>query len=247
MGVRTIRIVKKKDYPELRKLYETFDVSEDGEICLAVGGDGTFLEATREFKGPILPVRGGEKDSLGFHADFAVEDMDEIINGLKCNSYTIEEYSKLKMTYKGRVYNAVNDVSLFRASPKSVHCRVYYYENDEIKPLYPKDLRGDGVVFSGQIGSTAYNFFAHGPIIHKADVIAVTPLSANYNTSIVGEGEFSVEVTKNEGSIEYDGIALERLIKGENFTVGKSDEKIKVIRLKRRESFSEKLARLHLF
>ncbi|MDQ1280337.1 MAG: kinase [Thermoproteota archaeon] len=247
IGVEKIKLVKKKEYPQLKKLHESFDISEDSEVCLAVGGDGTFLEAAREFKGPILPIRGGEKDSLGFHADFTVEDIDEIISELKQNSYTVEEYSKLKITCKGRVYNAVNDVVLFRASPKSVHCKVYYWENGERKPLFPKDLKGDGVVFSGQIGSTAYNFFAGGPIIHRADVIIVTPLSANYNTSIVSEGEFCVEVTKSEGSIEYDGFTLGRLVKGEDFTVGKSTEKIKVIHLRPRESFSEKLVRLHLF
>jgi len=247
MRVKRIKIVKKRDYPEVGKLYESFEVCEDGEVCLAIGGDGTFLEAAREFEGPILPIRGGEKDSLGFHADLTVGDVDEIIKGLKGNSYSVEEHPKLKITYKGGIYDAVNDVVLFRANPKTIHCRVYYYENGERKPLYPKDLRGDGIVFSGQIGSTAYNFFAHGPIIHGVDTIAVTPISANYKVSIVSGKEFYVEVTKNVGSIEYDGVELGILSKGESFTVRKSDKKLRIIRLRRRESFSEKLARLHTF
>ena len=45
---------QKKNYPELKKLYSKFDVSDDAEICLAVGGDGTFIKAANEFDGPIL-------------------------------------------------------------------------------------------------------------------------------------------------------------------------------------------------
>ena len=39
---RKIKIISKKNYPELKKLYNRFDISEDAEVCLAVGGDGTF-------------------------------------------------------------------------------------------------------------------------------------------------------------------------------------------------------------
>ena len=52
-----IKIISKKNYPKLKKLYSKFDISEDAEVCLAVGGDGTFIKAANEFDGPILPVR----------------------------------------------------------------------------------------------------------------------------------------------------------------------------------------------
>lgn len=236
MGIKRIKVVEKRDYPEVMKLHKFFEVSNDGEICLAIGGDGTFLKAAREFEGPILPVRGGENDSLGFHADFTVRDMDEIIMSLMENFYTVGEYSKLKVTFKSEVYEAVNDIVLFRATPKAIHCRIYYYDNGERKSLYPKDLKGDGVIFSGQIGSTAYNYFAHGPIIYGLDAIVVTPILANYDVSVVSKRDFYTEVTKNAATIEYDGIELGKLFTGDSFIVEESDKKVKVISLRRRES-----------
>ena len=38
-----IKIISKKNYPELKKLYNKLDISEDADVCLAVGGDGTFI------------------------------------------------------------------------------------------------------------------------------------------------------------------------------------------------------------
>jgi len=247
MGIKRIKLVEKRDYPEVRKLYKFFEVSNDGEVCLAVGGDGTFLKAAREFEGPILPVRGGEEDSLGFHADFTVRDMDEIILNLTDSLYTIREYPKLQVAFKNNIYEAVNDVALLRATPKTIHCRIYYYENGERELLYPKDLKGDGVIFSGQIGSTAYNYFAHGPIIYGLDAIVVTPILASYDVSVVSKKVFYTEVTKNIATLESDGVELGKLSTGDSFIVEESDKKVKIITLRKKESFSQKFSRLHRF
>jgi NAD+ kinase len=248
MDLRRISIVKRKDYPEVDKLEESFEVCDEGEICIAIGGDGTFLEAAKEFDLPILHIRGGERDSLGFHADVDLGDVDEVVEELKDNRYSIEEYSKLRIACKNRFYDAINDAVLFRAKNRSVHCKVYYYDGGGDKtPLYPNDLKGDGVIFSRQIGSTAYNFSAHGPIIYGVDVLAITPISANFRFSIVSDGAFSVEVTKNVASLQCDGVEIDRLSRGEAFTVNRSDRVVKVVKLKKTESLSEKLARLRKF
>ena len=237
--------MKRKDYPEVVRIEENFEVCDEGEICLAIGGDGTFLEAAKEFDLPILHIRGGERDSLGFHADVDLGDVDEIVGELKSNRYSVEEYSKLRIACKSRVYDAVNDAVLFRAKTKSIHFKVYHYDEEGNKaPLYPNDVKGDGVIFSRQIGSTAYNFSAHGPIIYGVDVVAITPILANFRFSIVSDGDFSVEVIKNVGSLQCDGVEIDRLSRGETFTVSRSEKVVKVVKLKKTESFSEKLARL---
>ncbi len=185
MGIRRICIVKRKDYPEVSRIKENFKIRDEGEICIAIGGDGTFLEAARKFDIPILHIRGGEKESLGFHADVTLKEIDGIIRELQSDTYSIKEYPKLQITHKSGVTDVVNDAILFRGNPKSIHCKIYNYEEKRKKALiYPSDIKGDGVIFSRQIGSTAYNFSAHGPIIYEVDVIAITPISANFKFSI---------------------------------------------------------------
>ena len=248
MSIKSVSIVKKKSYPEIREIKDNFQISEDGEVCLAIGGDGTFLKAAKNFNCPILHIRSGEKNSLGFRADVTLSDVKEVIEDLKQGKYSVDRYSKLRLTYRSKICNAVNDVVLFRASGRTIHFKVDYYDEDGNElPLYLGDVRGDGILFTSQIGSTAYNYFAHGPILFNVDAIAVTPIAANRAFSIVSNRDFHVTVTKRDGILDCDGIDVAKLSVGDSFTVTNSDEIVKVIRLKERERFSDKLARLENF
>lgn len=249
MSIKNISIVKKTSYPEISEIEKNFQVSDDGEVCLAIGGDGTFLKAATMFDCPILHIRSGEKGSLGFRADVTLADVKEIIEELKQGRYIVYRYSKLRLTYRGRAFNAVNDVVLFRASAKTIHFKVNYYdeEGNEL-PLYPEDVRGDGIIFTRQIGSTAYNYFARGPILFDVDAVAVTPIAANHAFSIVTNRDFHVTITRRASVLECDGVDIAKLREEDSFTVTNSDNVVKVVRLKRnKEKFSDKLARLESF
>jgi len=248
MAIRRIVIVSKRPYEAVRELSEHFEVGDQGEICVAIGGDGTFLEATRKVDCPILLIRGGEKDSLGFHADARLDALPKIIERLKRGDYDVEKHRKLRITYGGNSFDAVNDAVLFRANPAVIHFGVSYFdERGEEEPLFPGVIRGDGVIIARQIGSTAYNYFAHGPIILGGDVAVVTPIVANYRFSIVSDRHFKVELLKNVGSLQCDGIEVGRLKAHDAFTVTRSDKMVQIVRLRGMESFSEKLARLGSF
>ncbi|MCW1294811.1 MAG: hypothetical protein QXP07_03110, partial [Candidatus Parvarchaeum sp.] len=108
-----IKIISKKNYPELKKLYSKFDISEDAEVCLAVGGDGTFIKAANEFDGPILPVRSDEKNSTGYYADVGLKDVDFIIKSLLSKNYKVEELGrKIEVDYEKSKYYGVNEILL---------------------------------------------------------------------------------------------------------------------------------------
>lgn len=248
MSVKSVSIVKKRPYPEIGEVEKNFQISDDGEVCLAIGGDGTFLRAARRFDRPILHVRSGEKDSLGFHAETTLASIREVIEDLKQGNYVVERQPKLRIAYRGETYHAVNDAVLLRTGAKALHSEVNYYdeEGNEL-PLYPGAVRGDGVIFARQIGSTAYNYFARGPVLFDLDAVVVTPVSANYTYSIVSNKDFRVNIVKSAGFLECDGVNLAKLYRGESFTVTKSDKVVKVVRLRRGEKFCEKLARLEVF
>jgi len=248
LSMNSVSIVKKKFYPEINEIEKHFQVSEEGELCIAIGGDGTFLKAAMKFDCPILHIRSEEKDSLGFRADIALSDINTVISELKQGHYFIEKYSKLRLTYRKKIFNVINDVVLYRASGRTIHFTVDYYDERGItQPLYPGVVRGDGVLFTKQIGSTAYNYFANGPILFDIEAIAVTPIAANRNFSIVSKKDFQVTVCKRQGVLEHDGVEIAKLSEGDHFTVTKSDEVVRVIRLRDREKISSKLARLESF
>ena len=69
---------------------------------------------------------------------------------------------------------AFNEVSLLRESRQAAKLRISV---DDIVRL--DELMADGILLSTPVGSTAYNFSAHGPIIPLgAGILALTPISA---------------------------------------------------------------------
>jgi NAD+ kinase len=69
---------------------------------------------------------------------------------------------------------AFNEVSLLRETRQAAKLRVTV---DNVIRL--EELMADGILLSTAVGSTAYNFSAHGPIIPLgAEILALTPISA---------------------------------------------------------------------
>ncbi len=244
-----IKIVAKRKYPELRRLYSSFEVGEDAELCIAVGGDGTFIRAARSFDGPILPIRSSDEWSVGYYSDVGIEDMPKIIKSLKQRSYNIERLSnKIELMYKGRRHHAVNEIVMNNAR-EEVSFRVYEGSGASRKRLYPYTMSGDGLLVTALVGSTAYNKSAGGPIILSPDVLCITFLNVDgpYRNPIIVDSKsvIEVEVAKYRGRLRYDGIEIGTLKPGERFRVRLSKNALKIVRLKYgRESFGDKLERI---
>ncbi len=58
-------IFSRRNYEEIGAIRKAFEVVQPrkADICIAVGGDGTFIRAAKSFDGPILPVRGNDAGS----------------------------------------------------------------------------------------------------------------------------------------------------------------------------------------
>lgn len=244
-----IKIISKRIYPELKKLYSKFEVSDDAKVCLAVGGDGTFIRAANEFDGPILPVRSEEKDSTGYYADLSLKDIGFITKSLLEKRYRIEDIGrKVEVEYNGNKYYGVNEI-LLKNLQEEVYFKLFYVENGKLNRLYNYTLSGDGFLATSAIGSTAYNRTAGGPIILDKNVLCLTFLSIENpltNSVILREDEkLHVEVEKGRGVLSYDGMMIGQIGKDASFDIRLSNKKVKVIKLDmQNEEFSEKLSRI---
>lgn len=244
-----IKLVKRRNYPELKQLYDNFDVSSKGEICVAVGGDGTFVNAAEGFDGPILPVRGGDENSVGYYADLGIEDIRFIIKNLRSRNYSIEKMgNKLELLFKGRKHYAVNEIVLHNVK-EEVSFKIFEVEGKKRQELYPYVMSGDGILITGAIGSTAYNKSAGGPIILTPGVICITFLNVDgpYKNPIVTDStkNLEIEVTKYRGILRCDGTDCGTMKPGDKFTVRISKKELKIVRFKgMREELATKLDRI---
>jgi len=244
-----IKIVKNKDYKELKPLYKDFEVSDNGEICLAVGGDGTFVKAAKEYSGPILPIRSEEKGSIGYYSDVSLADMDFIVKSLRSRKFVVEKLeSKIEISYKGRKYYAVNEALLHNLL-EEVSFRIYEIRNAKRFAIYPYVMSGDGILITSSIGSTAYNKSAGGPIMLIPSAICLTFLNVDgpYRNPIVVDSTkvIEIEVVKYRGMLRYDGSDIGQLSPGGSFRVRVSKRELKIVRFSaRREELAKKLDRI---
>lgn len=161
-------------YKSLITLYGQNEIA-DAETVVALGGDGTMLEALHQSVGYNLPVYGMNRGSVGFLMNpFITEGLVEKIQNAQ--SHDIHPLSMKATDINGKTFDALafNEVSLLREVRQAAKIRIVI---DDVERL--PELICDGVLVATAAGSTAYNLSAHGPIIPlSSDVLALTPISA---------------------------------------------------------------------
>ena len=218
------------------------------DCVLTVGGDGTFIQASRRLFGRELPMLGINMGTLGYLTEVEVQNVEEAVKQLVEGNYTIEERMMLygSAAYRNVRDVALNDIVMTRSgSMKIVHFNLYV--NGEFLNSYD----ADGLIVSTPTGSTAYNLSAGGPIVEPtASLIVVTPICSHAlnSRSIVfaDKDEIVIEIgAKRENQIEeaviaYDGADEVPLHTGDRIRIKKAWETAKIVKLSK-VSFLETL------
>ncbi len=161
-------------YKSLMTLYGQSEIA-DAETVVALGGDGTMLEALHQSVGYQIPVYGMNRGSVGFLMNsFITEGLIEKIQ--TAHRQEIFPLSMKATDEAGKTYDALafNEVSLLREVRQAAKLKIVI---DDVERL--PELICDGALVATPAGSTAYNLSAHGPIIPlSSDVLALTPISA---------------------------------------------------------------------
>lgn len=147
---------------------------EDADIIVALGGDGTMLQALRDFMNTGTPIYGMNRGSVGFLMnEFSIENLPERI--LAAQMETIRPLVMIAETENSAPVEAlaINEVSLFRQSYQAAKVRISIDGKVRLE-----ELVCDGVMVATPAGSTAYNLSAQGPILPlEAPLLALTPVS----------------------------------------------------------------------
>lgn len=153
-------------------------ITRDGDdlaadIVVAVGGDGTVLEAARRALGSGLPVIGVNAGNVGFLAEIQPEQIDAALVALAAGDYSVTERMTLRATTGSIEFDVLNDVVVEKEESQNiVRIRVRADGEDLV------EYRADGVIVSTPTGSTAYSFSAGGPLVDpELDSLTVTAVA----------------------------------------------------------------------
>jgi len=238
------------------KYFKVFDpATQDSNICIIIGGDGTCLWANQVYKDkkkpPFFCFHGG---NLGFLAVYEPKDFKKIFDELyKGGEYNLIERKEIKcIVYKQKEGNTNNDVNNFEGYEKIASYNALNELILEKKAnmshlyLFLKDkflakVSSDGFIASSPTGSTAYSLSAGGPILHNdvqgIIISAICPFSLSFRPIVLptnvklrvkNDGEFP----SSESAIKIDGNEKGTLDNDMYLEVTLSDETIDFVLLK---------------
>lgn len=218
------------------------DVRTDYDCVIVVGGDGTLLSVSRQFMDTEVPILGINLGTLGYLAEVSVDKMDEAINSVIEERYSVEERMLIKGELKkqhGHVEKtyALNDIVLSKDSALSI-IRYNLIVNDKLLYTY----NADGIIVSTPTGSTGYSLSAGGPIVEPtAKLLVITPICAHSlaarSVVLSSDDIIKIEmerVRKNivsRGTILSDGVKIGHLGLMDVLTITKSYRKTRLVKV----------------
>jgi NAD+ kinase len=222
--------------PPQKNLYRKIPTLRDGraDLVIAVGGDGTLLQAAHRFRGSGVPILGINIGYLGFITSIRSDRVRQEIKRVLNAEFIISQRTALDLeirTARKRIEGwALNDALITRGgNPHLIGIEA------RIGQLRLTSYRCDGLIIATPTGSTAYSLAAGGPIISpECNVLTVTPIcpQALTNRSVVVNStepiEMQLDATSGPAEVQVDGMKLAKLTSASTITVKTSADSVPI-------------------
>lgn len=226
-------------------------VPADTEAVLAIGGDGTFIHATKDLIELQLPVLGINFGTLGYMTEVEVTGFEEALRSIMEGNCEIEERMLLicDLISKGNVISkglAFNDIVLQRALDTGIAQYDVIVDGH-----YLNTYSADGMILSTPTGSTGYNLSAGGPVVlPTSEIVLITPICAHTLNSrtIVLPADVTIDIVSRASGrgtgifATIDGEKGIHLGEGDSICASKANAFARILRINKM-SFIEQLGK----
>jgi NAD+ kinase len=250
--------LKEREYnvftaPEQKAIAGTKPVKRRSELAkmsllVVLGGDGTYLRATRLLEGKSIPILGVNLGSLGFLTPFRSDELFTAVEHTLENKMEIRPRSMIQyqLLRKGKVRSeglALNDVVIERGSLSPLINIAVRCDRKLVS-----EVKADGIIIASPTGSTAYNLAAGGPILHnEVRAFVVTSIAPHSLTTrpfiFPDESRLSFKFggrayDKNDSAhLVVDGIKIDNLSNDDEIVLKRSENDHWMVREPNQNSF----------
>lgn len=214
------------------------------DLIVAVGGDGTVLQAARVAVGLDIPFVGINLGTIGFLAEAEPEELDAMVAALHEDRYSVENRNTIEVTLPSGVSAVgVNDIVVEKIDSQ----RLVVLDVDVDGEPYLRH-RADGLVVATSTGSTAYSFSAGGPLLDpKVAAILVTPVAPHslFGRSLVIPSDSTVTIhvaADRPVRVSADGRQVGTMAEGDTAVIGQGPTPARFLRM-RDEGFPGRVTR----
>ena len=200
------------------------------DLCLVIGGDGTFLSASRRLAHKGCALLGINAGRVGFMADVPSDQLEAVLGPILQGHYVPERRRLLQVAIRRQgatveSYLALND-AVIHISKMARMIELDLYGNGEFLSHY----RADGLIIATPTGSTAYALAAGGPLVEPTlPLLLAVPICpqtlAQRPLVLSQELELTVALGKTDNSqLTLDGQEESILQPHDELTIGAGAE-----------------------
>lgn len=181
------------------------NLSPDTSLLLSIGGDGTFMRASRWVGRDEIPILGVNTGHLGFLSGCSLPEVTCMTDAFLRGDLIVERRMMLHVICDALPLSewpyALNDVALIKeetASMINIATRV--------NGNFLADYRADGLIVATPTGSTAYNLSAGGPIMEPTlSCMVLSPVAPHTLTvrPLVVDGDSEIELVVDGRTREF--------------------------------------------
>jgi NAD+ kinase len=212
--------------------------SENADLCVVVGGDGTVLHAGKEAALRGIPVLALNTGRVGF---LTVPEKREAVG---VSQLLRNAHRERRMLLEFGVFGAdggllssgfaLNEAVVSRGGISRIIDIEVAVDGCEIYTV-----RGDGVILATPTGSTAYSMSAGGPIVEpEAEAFILTPICAHSISAkpfVIGaQKTISIKTEKlhtRRAYLSIDGNSVMDLSSGDRMIVRRSEHRTMMVRM----------------
>jgi NAD+ kinase len=226
------------------KVYATIDTvgansfsdSDQVDLAVVLGGDGTMLRAAQICRGKNTPILGINLGHVGFLAEIDRPSVAQIVDSISAGSFTVEERMSLNYQLQrgGKTILdgwALNEVLVERND----HQMIDLFVQIDHRPL--SRWWCDSVICATPTGSTAYAYSAGGPVVWpEVDALVLLPLAAHALFSrpmvVSPNSEIVLDLESASADLNADGIRRTKLEKSDRIILTSAKEDVLLAHIK---------------
>jgi NAD+ kinase len=203
------------------------------DLIVAVGGDGTMLEAARLGRLLGVPIIGVDAGTVGFLTEVEAAAIPDMLDRVVGGEYQISERMTLRAVFDdGTQVDALNDVVTEKALRQHVVSIAVTVDGERFVRY-----RTDAVIVATSTGSTAYTHSAGGPLVDPAvDVVVLSAVAPHspFRTSVVFAADVSLRIDvvgDRAAKVHADGRMVATLAPGDGMMVRRGPLRDRIARL----------------
>lgn len=206
------------------------------DLVLVFGGDGLLLSTARRLGKNQIPVVGINVGKFGFLAELKIEELKTHFQKLLTKSLKVRERMMLdcriiRNNKQMGNFIALNDAVVTRGTISRM-----LYVNLLINDKYVTTFKGDGVIISTPVGSTAHSLSSGGPVVHpdldSFIVTSICPHSLSVRPLVIPPSHSIIlEIAKKPEEIvlTVDGQIFMYLHENDKLVVTESQYRFKIV------------------